>query len=492
MARIASVVLSWISEWRRWRRWKAGQGSESSARTQPVDVLEERELVMGLDFGTAYTKVVVGDAVEAKQFAIAFTRTGAEPASYLPTCLYIDRAGKMGLSDMPSHSTSCLRDLKNRLVDSPDGSHVFAAASGNSVTALEVCTGYLALVIREAKRHFAALRADVYQGLRLVWQLNLGIPTAHDTADEELEATYRVLAMASWRVAMKSELVSVGNVRSTLAAVQHGSGEREDDGGLSAEDIEVIPEVVASAVGYSRSDVREDGLHLLIDVGALTVDMATFRLKAADEDLDSDAPDEDVDDKYAILESKLLYLGAESWRDEQVGKITGDSLTARRARALMGQFGIEDAVLRKLAHQGLNVEAAATVSISYRNQCCEWILRLLERTLRSRDPGAHYTLEPIRVVVVGGGSTLEPYRIAIRHARLSERVTNEWQPVELETPSSLVLEDGAAYARLAVAHGLGYRRDVIGRIHMKREIADISLVERDDDVRDRFVGPEQV
>lgn len=446
--------------------------------------------MMGLDFGTAYTKVVVGDAVAEKQYAVVLTRTGTEPTCYLPTCVYIDRSGGMRLFDAPSSSSTCLRGLKQELVTPRDGSHRFVAGPQHTVTALEACTGYLALVIREAQRQFTAVHADVYRGLHLVWQLNLGIPTAHDAADEELEATYRVLAMAAWGVAVSPEPVAIDNVRARLAAVQHEHRKQEGDGGLSAEDIEVIPEVVASAVGYARSDVREDGLHLLIDVGALTVDMATFRLKAPGENMD-DGVEEDVDDRYAILESKLLYLGAGCWRDEQVGKITGDTPSARMARALMDQSGLDDGALRRLARQGLDVEPATNVSVRYRNKCCEWILRLLERTLRRRDPGAHYALEQIRVVVVGGGSALEPYQTAIRHARLSERVANELQQIELETPSSLALGDGAAYARLAVAHGLGYRRDVIGRIHMKREIADVIVPERDEAVSDRFVGPEQ-
>ena len=401
MVRIDSVVRSWILRWRRWRGWNSGQDAEGGAPTEPIDVAEERELVMGLDFGTAYTKVVVGDAVAEKQYAIALTRTGAEPTCYLPTCVYIDRRGEMRLVDAPSSSSTCLRDLKKELVTSKGGSHKFVADSGNTVTALEACTGYLALVVREAQRQFAAIHADVYQGLSLVWQLNLGIPTTHDTGDEDLEAMYRVLAMASWRLAAKREAVSIDNVRAGLAAVQHGRRKQEDGSGLSAEDIEVIPEVVASAVGYARSDVREDGPHLLIDVGALTVDMATFRLKASDENMDDD-PEEDVDDRYAILASKVLYLGAERWRDEQVGKITGDTPSARKARALMGQFGLDDGSLRELARQGLDAEPATNVSARYRNECCEWILRLLERTLRRRDPGAHYAMEQIRVVVVGG------------------------------------------------------------------------------------------
>lgn len=68
---------------------------------------------------------------------------------------------------------------------------------------------------------------------------------------------------------------------------------------ISPEDINVIPEVAAELVGYARSSLRETGLHVLIDLGARTLDIASFILH-----------NRDGDDRYSILTADLEELGA--------------------------------------------------------------------------------------------------------------------------------------------------------------------------------------
>ena len=60
----------------------------------------------------------------------------------------------------------------------------------------------------------------------------------------------------------------------------------------------VVPEVIAEATGYARSQRRSDGLHILMDVGASTLDLCTFLLR-----------DLEGDDHYQMLTADVQTLG---------------------------------------------------------------------------------------------------------------------------------------------------------------------------------------
>ena len=68
----------------------------------------------------------------------------------------------------------------------------------------------------------------------------------------------------------------------------------------SLEQVDVVPEIAAEVVGYARSKHRREGLHVMVDVGASTIDICGFVLHAAD--------GEDGD-QYHLLTALVKRLG---------------------------------------------------------------------------------------------------------------------------------------------------------------------------------------
>lgn len=75
--------------------------------------------------------------------------------------------------------------------------------------------------------------------------------------------------------------------------------------------IEVVPEVAAQAVGYARSTLRDPGLHLLVDVGATTLDICGFILHQAE-----------GRDRYELLTTTVERLGALELHRERLGALS--------------------------------------------------------------------------------------------------------------------------------------------------------------------------
>jgi hypothetical protein len=101
----------------------------------PGPLGRDRELVVGLDFGTSCVKVVVGDRGASKAYAVPFLDASGVNAYLLPSRLF-EQAGIFSLSD----GADVHRDLKLRFLANPTSSHL-----------QETLVGFLALVIRRCR-----------------------------------------------------------------------------------------------------------------------------------------------------------------------------------------------------------------------------------------------------------------------------------------------------------------------------------------------------
>ncbi len=78
--------------------------------------------------------------------------------------------------------------------------------------------------------------------------------------------------------------------------------------------INVIPEIVAEVIGYAHSDQRNQGLHLMIDVGAGRIILLSFNL----------GKNEDGD-KYSIFSGDVRLLGAFELYKYRIGFVKKES-----------------------------------------------------------------------------------------------------------------------------------------------------------------------
>ncbi|WP_139052794.1 hypothetical protein [Thiocapsa marina] len=228
---------------------------------------DEREIVVGLDFGTSSVKVVIGDSALGYAFAVPFT-TGTGIARYLlPCCLY--RTDELYSLHQGSQ---VYRDLKLALVANP-----------TERTFQEPVIAFLAFVIRHARNWLLREHRDKYHDTHIFWKLRIGLPVAH-RLDEQLSPIFEKLARIAWLVAGSTGPITRPSIRraeerhEALLAGPEQMTEHEDI------DVDVVPEIAAQIYGFvnsNRFDRKARNLYLIMDVGAGTVDSSLFRVNPA-------------------------------------------------------------------------------------------------------------------------------------------------------------------------------------------------------------------
>lgn len=219
-----------------------------------------REVVLGFDFGTSSSKVVIGDRDLKKAYAVPFRDAIGIDAYLLPARLYEDD----GTYNLRSGARK-FDDLKLALLARPD-----------DLTLQCHVVAYLALAVREARAWMFTVRAEDYAKAQIIWTLALGLPAAH-AVDDSLKLLFGRLGRAAWAVAGERSAVSLATCSTALDATIQ---DKQDD----SIDVTVTPEIAAQVYGFVSSrnfDEKARNFFLIADVGAGTVDTCLFRVARA-------------------------------------------------------------------------------------------------------------------------------------------------------------------------------------------------------------------
>lgn len=223
---------------------------------------DEREIVIGLDFGTSSVKVIIGDKTIDKAFAVPFSAHEGIKRYLLPSRLYENGSKDYSLSS----GKTIQRDLKLALLAYPN----------NPAAHIKLIT-FLALVIKHSRGWLLSQHKGVYQSSKILWKLVLGLPSAHHLKSEHHDLFIK-LANAAWSLSViDSPIINLSN---TLKALNEPCILNESD---SAE-ICVVPEIAAQIYGYVSSnsfDPNAPNKYLMVDIGAGTVDSCLFHVKPA-------------------------------------------------------------------------------------------------------------------------------------------------------------------------------------------------------------------
>lgn len=242
--------------------------TESGKSTQPLDksdTEEGRELMLGIDFGTSSTKVVIGDSALDKAFAVPFFDAVGIERFLLPSRIFQSNSEFSLLS-----GASLYRDLKLALISSPinkDCQYRFVA--------------FLAYTIQHARAWLLDENGLIYKNVNIFWKMAVGLPaeTHHNSSFKNL---FEHLCRVAWIVAAAAIKITKQDIDDgftrALQLKQEGSMPTQD------EDIEIsiIPEISAQIYGYVASDSfdkKAPNDFLLVDVGAGTVDTSLFHVK---------------------------------------------------------------------------------------------------------------------------------------------------------------------------------------------------------------------
>lgn len=459
------------------------QELKKSVRTQLTEDPNAiaRDIVVGLDFGTACTKAVIGDDVLGKTYAVSFRKLAYEGHPYLiPTRVFVNSGGQLSLDN----GEILIDDLKFKLLKNHAEPILIDRISGLEMTAFEICAGYIGLVLREILDWFLSVHGDSYLKSHLLWQINIGMPSrSYD--DHNLCQMFQRLTLTGWRTAVASGPVSVASVRTAIRQCPEFIGNTNVDKAsnsntnlLRPDDIAAIPEVIAEVLGYTRSNLRREGTHLLVDVGAGTVDIATFILFSKDNA-----------DNFSLLTTEVEHLGAFSLHRQRVDDIMDYVKTeiSKISSVADGIAPIPDIV----DYQPINVEALHNIDNAFQKKCAGLISKIIHITRTRRYPSPHVWKKSLPVILCGGGSRLQIYQDAILTVEEMPRVPN-FDSIDLPIPDGLEADELTPneYCRIAVAYGLATRQDRIGKITPPRAIEDIERPKVDESWRKHFIDKE--
>ena len=430
---------------------------DESATQFPGRSKDTVDLVIGLDFGTSSTKVVIRSPFMARSRAIAVPwRCGNSRQTYLlSTVLYENGRGEFDLN--PSEDVQrILHDLKINLMDKPEQPDAKAQA-----------VAYLGLTLRTARQWLLETQKDVYGAYRIRWALNMGIPSSgYD--DEIMRAAFGSVARAAWKLSLQPDLPTLDTATKALHTADYESN--------SSVEIGVVPEIAAEVVGYARSRWRREGLHIMVDVGASTIDICGFVLHSRE-----------GDDRYELLTALVKRLGMHELHLRRM-----DAIKATNARVRAG-VPTELSPHMAIPDDGCDYvndpleplrKKLKKIDRDYVGEFTKALMKVIMALRKCRYPNSPNWKSGLPVFVAGGGGQFCLVSDAI--GRVHERIKRSFTDAAgidskrlptLETLENTDLSDGIA-ERLAVTYGLSFDRFGIGEITPPDENPDVPRFQR--------------
>lgn len=386
---------------------------------------------IGLDFGTSSTKVVVRFYYEDEKLCYAVPAPRhclSDNDKYLWQTVCWLRPKDGMLLAWPEIGALEIKSLKQGIVGGSGAEKAVEAPNGqSSVTREEAAIGYLAYVIRYAKGWMMLNHPELFRKRKPIWFVNVGLPaTHHDTP--RISQRYRGVVAAAFALANSSLPVSNLAIEAILQEPQIQSAIASLEGAENL-GISITPEVAAEIAGFAKSTNRADGLYLMVDVGAMTLDVCAFNLVSRAED----------GDRYSLLATEIRPLGADA--------------------------------LPWFEKEGKTKEG-------FREQC-DWALRIpIWLTRRKRDPNsrAFSPDQSLPVFTAGGGAKNGLHKDCIKGLDfwLKEYVRNMGVNIQsLPVPDILRRQGFQSVDRIAVAFGLSYPPNELAEVVKPTQIEDL-------------------
>lgn len=403
---------------------------------------------IGVDFGTAFTKVAIRAGVDLVPVEWSeVTGDDSETGHYVVPG-FVVRAPDGEYCWQRLTATDIQGNLKLSVIE--------MAGSDECPTAT---VAYLALVIRYA-RAFLYLNTEIGRklaGRSLRWELNIGCPTEPHENPKVVDV-FRRIARTAWQLATREHLYE-----SDITTVWKAD---EADIGLETEP-GVVPEFVAQIAGYLGSPQVKEGLHALIDIGAATLDVATFNVVIRN---DRASPP-----RIPIFFSAVRPLGTHYLRHNRHSRLDLDlSWNDAAPVESADEFG---------QRNGKPLHDVVVVDEEFVGQIVRCIIGVIDgtRTNARGDPRSSAWREGLPIFVAGGGSNCVLYRQAIEEVQREVRLRVEQRPgssthfrlIELN-PTSGSTRQVEAGDRLSVALGLTEDAENIARVVPHRDIEPIT------------------
>jgi len=438
-----------------------------STETQFSNEKKERsaDVIIGLDFGTSCSKIIVHVPYEAggPAFVVPFMPfANADYPQLVPTHLSQSSAGEYTIPD--DGEPSGIDNLKLALMQSTRGR---IGDSQNSLSAeCERAVAYLALIFKFVRQWFLREQKEAFRHLQIDWQVNIGIPSA-SYEEPDAKNLFIHLISCAWLVSTTNEVITGDDIRACSKLV------RDDNSGAQLRDLvdyDVIPEVAAEVAGYAVSKFRDEGLHLIVDVGAGTLDVCGFLLF-----------ENDGRDNFPLLTAEVNALGAAILDLHRKQAITGaiEGWFNESGVAKSATHPIADDPVDYTPNKTLVLDAFSLAEQAFLEKCQNQIHRVVASLKAKRDPfSSRWRTEGLPVFICGGGKGLKIHENLILD--LTEWLKKNYgvvgaKEIKIPKPENLRGELGKTdYHRLAVAWGLSQPSIDIGECIPPDQTEDIN------------------
>lgn len=387
---------------------------------------DETDAVLGLDFGTSCLRAVVRlpFVPGSLAFAVPLNDQGG-PEYFLPA------------PSMPASSRlfgTAASNIKVRMIVDPSDEDAAARA-----------TAILAKAIRRARRWFLTTQRKNYGKFKLKWALNLGIPSS-GYEDERIRLNFLRCVKAAWALSLSEATLSEECAREALTS------------GLGADSpVDTVPEIAAAAEGYRRSVHAKEGMHVMIDVGASTLDVCGFVVCGPT-----------AASPFSLFTTAVEQLGAAVLHDARLRSL-GGAASGAPAVAVDGRdpaSRVPDDLLAYVSGGG-GVPGALQIADEKFQEECQLAVRRVVCGMWQKNPLSSQWKHGTPVFLIGGGGRMKFYRRVPEVIRQQKMATVAWGkliPEGLGEPSDLRPKGLApeVVLRMLVAYGLSWPRPDFG------------------------------
>lgn len=408
------------------------QPERAGTRVLPVRI--------GVDFGTAYTKVAM--TMAGKTLIVDWDGLQRAPEHYLLGAHLSETAAGAVFVGLDNRANRRISDLKLPFVERHHQVNDEEMANA---------TMFLSWVVKYARAWLYQYHASVIDGTELRWELNLGAPTGSWAADgAALRERYLQLGLAAWRLSQESgvTLRRARVIMSETPSQQFGWG---------LEQLSVLPEFAAQIAGYVHSPQRRDGLYLLVDVGSGTLDVACFRI------MKNQATGVD---RFPVFAALVRPLGTHYLM------LARGALARGVAKSWRGTFPVPT-IEGFAASAGVNAREVQLADDRVSESVARAVLAVLSETRFGMDRNAVEFRKQgsMPVFMAGGGASLAPYRRGVEEGFRLGGFKFHLVPFPREsgTDARFGFDDDTAN-RTSVARGLTYDAELIGDLIPSSEI----------------------
>jgi hypothetical protein len=404
--------------------------------------------ILGLDFGTAFTKGVVRWG--GRHYAVDWSSAVDGDDHHLLASTFSegpDGSCVLGAVDAPNWSVH--DGIKLKLLEQ--------SADLSNKERLAGAVTFIALAFRYVSAWLASRK--ITEGFEIRWRLHVGLPTKSWDSDNTTEV-FRVVAQAARILALMP-----GPVTRSAAIEALGVTETVDRPA-----VDVLPEFACQLYSYLGSAERRDDLHALVDIGAGTLDVAYFNVFKREEE-----------EFLPIFASEVEQLGAHYLVAALSGR-EGECEWRDRESSLS-----DEQVAEKIGCRTAEVERRRSF---YLSSVADVFNKATSEAMRTYPTSpAVLGKERLRLFLCGGGSRIESIRARFdRIACESKSVFRmEVQVSEIVRPRNIIGGTEVGFDRLSVAYGLSQIAADIGSV-MRSSTLDPVLVrertkgkDRDDD-----------